>query len=207
MTHSEIDQPVSDISIDNNIASFTAKVKEKALTEQLIVQKRLLLEKQSQFEQLQQDHDNIIKHVRIIEAEWENSNQMLEQLMAQMTKLKHQPSPQLEGEMMQLKQQLDEANTSKSVMKHHCRELNERNQELNRILKESLINVEALESKAIQQAEQVNFYRNENVQLKQQNIVQKEELKRLQTQLDQALHGYYTGVINKNKRVSTNLPK
>ena len=149
MTHSEIDQPVSDISIDNNIASFTAKVKEKALTEQLIVQKRLLLEKQSQFEQLQQDHDNIIKHVRIIEAEWENSNQMLEQLMAQMTKLKHQPSPQLEGEMMQLKQQLDEANTSKSVMKHHCRELNERNQELNRILKESLINVEALESKAI----------------------------------------------------------
>lgn len=207
MTHSDIDQTDPEISIDTNIASFTAKVKEKALTEQLIVQKRLLLEKQSQFEQLQQDHDNIIKHLRIIEAEWENSNAMLEQLMSQMTKLKQQPNPQFQTELAQLKQQLEEATTSKSVMKHHCRELNERNQELNRILKESLENSDSLATKAAQQAEQINLYRNENVQLKQQNIIQKEELKRLQSQLDQALHGYYTGVINKNKRVSTNLPK
>lgn len=193
--------------VQTNITSFAQRAHEKALTEQLIEQKKLLIEKQQQFEQLQTDHAMIIKHVQLIEREWENSNAMLEQLMGQLNDVKKAPSEEMLERMSQLQSQVEEANMSKSVMKHHCRELNDRNEELNQLLKDSLHSVDELEVKANQQADLINQLRAENVTLKQQNIDQSERLKRQESQLNEALHGYYTDVMNKNKKLSKNLPR
>jgi len=193
--------------VQANITSFAQRAHEKALTEQLIQQKKLLLEKQQQFEQLQNDHEMIIKHVQIIEREWENSNAMLETLMEQLADAKKKPSDELTAQLHNLQQQVEEANMSKSVMKHHCRELNERNEELNALIKDSLHSVEDLKTKAQQQADVINQLRAENVALKQQNISQAEKLKRQEGQLTEALHGYYSDVMNKHKKLSKNLPR
>ena len=193
--------------VQANITSFAQRAHEKALTEQLIEQKKLLLEKQQQFEQLEKDHQMIIKHVQLIEREWENSNAMLESLMAQLNESKKSPSQETLAQLQDMQQQVEEANMSKSVMKHHCRELNERNEELNKVLKDSVNNVEQLEQKITLQADSIHQLRAENVTLKQQNIIQSEQLKRQESQLKEALHGYYTDVMNKNKKVSKNLPR
>lgn len=193
--------------VQANITSFAQRAHEKALTEQLIEQKKLLLEKQQQFEQLQNDHAMIIKHVQLIEREWENSNAMLETLMEQLTDAKKKPSVEVTAKLQDLQQQVEEANMSKSVMKHHCRELNERNEELNALLKESIHSVDELKTKTQQQGDVINQLRAENVTLKQQNITQAERIKRQEGQLSEALHGYYSDVMNKNKKLSKNLPR
>lgn len=190
-----------------SVTSFKQRAHERALTEQLIQQKELLIEKQQQLDELQNEHQLIMQHVKIIETEWENSNNMLEQLMLQLADAKKAPSEELKQQLADFKQQVEEAQTSKSVLKHHCRQLNDRNEELNDLLRQSSTAVDELEIKVNNQSDAINELRNENVSLKQKNIVLNETVKRQEKQLHELQLGYYTDVINKDKRISRNLPR
>ena len=131
----------------------------------------------------------------------------MDKMAEQMQQVQMQAKRDVQIEMAELEQQLEEASTSKHVMKHHCRDLQERNKELHELLKASNSQVDELQSRLDSQSIDVKNLREEKVKLSMQVIEQSEQLKRCERQLNEALHGYYSGVMNKNKKLSKNLPR
>ncbi|ATC96904.1 hypothetical protein [Pseudoalteromonas tunicata] len=162
----------------------------------------------NQIAQLNKRNKMQLAHIEIVEKQWQLSNQQLESVLASQSEQlsANQVPKHNEQEFNELSAQVEELQMSQKVLNHHCRDLNERNQQLNHALKlsdEKLQKINTLFNK--QTAEFLHMQNDFNVN-KQENTLLKSELRRYQEELKLLMGTYYDGVINKKKKISTNLP-
>ncbi|KJY98225.1 hypothetical protein [Pseudoalteromonas ruthenica] len=206
MAHSDFHTPVEPMP-QATVTPIGQSSGEPSLSEQLHLYKQLLQEKERQIKQLEQAHAPLVQQINQAESLNKKALAHMDKMAEQMQQVQMQAKRDVQIEMAELEQQLEEANTSKHVMKHHCRDLQERNKELHELLKASNSQVDELQSRLDSQSIDVKNLREEKVKLSMQVIEQSEQLKRCERQLNEALHGYYSGVMNKNKKLSKNLPR
>ncbi|WP_462159834.1 hypothetical protein [Pseudoalteromonas sp. GB56] len=190
-----------------NVTHISTSSGEPSLHEQLYLYKQLLQEKERQVKQLQQAQEPLIQQINQAEALNKKALAHMDKMAEQMQQVQTQAKREVQIEMAHLEQQLEEANTSKHVLKHHCRDLQERNKELHDLLKSSNLHVDELQARFDRQSNEINVIRDEKIKLSMQIIEQGEHIKRSEKQLHEAMHGYYTGVMNKHKKLSKNLPR
>ncbi|MEM0515926.1 hypothetical protein WCN91_10965 [Pseudoalteromonas sp. YIC-827] len=206
MAHSDL-HPHMEAAIQPNVTHINKSSGEPSVHEQVYLYKQLLLEKERQIKHLQEAQAPLLAQINQADELNKKALAHMDKMAEQMQQVQIQAKRDVQIELADLEQKLEEANTSGHVMKHHCRDLQERNKELNELLKSSTQQVEELQRRLQGQSQDINSIREEKVKLSMQVITQGEQLKRCEQQLSEALHGYYSGVMNKNKKVSTNLPR
>lgn len=151
---------------------------------------------------LKDAHQAQQQHLTLVEQEWMKAIAELEKV--------RQRSPAADDswqfEKQQLQTELEEHKTSKSVIKHHCKQLTVRNDELQALLQHTQQQLEQAELRH-QQLSQDYVAQTRQLQDADRTIkAHLAQINKLKQELQMANQNYYEGVLNVHRKVSKNLP-
>lgn len=170
---------------------------------QLSAREKQIQQLQFQYDEADQNNQSQRAHIKVLEQEKQSALGKIADLDLSQTGSIDYDNQEIEL----LKQELEDAKIHCKVLKHHYSKLVDKNEEMKATLAKAETNVLQLENNFQQKSDQLHLLQKNYKEMEQVNNEQKSEIARQKADLMHAMDNYYDGVINNDKKVSTNVPR
>lgn len=167
-----------------------------------------LSEREQQLAALQNRYDDLSKIFRAQEThlqQLENDHRHAQHKLERHQDLSGEHDD-LYQQLEQLKMELEESNINRNVLKHHYRQLTDKNEELKTMFEQNQLRLQELELHYQQQTNELAAMKKEFATIEQLNRQYLADIDKHKADLSLAMTGYYDGVLNKDKLLSKNIP-